>query len=60
MNLLYYTSGRALRDNEHNLNQKVKEDYLLKKICEKKIEYLKLSQSFKEAYNDYNNLKLLN
>ncbi len=60
MNLLYYTSGRAFRDNEHNLKQKVKEDYLLKKICEKKIEYLKLSQSFKEAYNDYNNLKLLN
>jgi|SaaInlStandDraft_2_1057019.scaffolds.fasta_scaffold211358_1 hypothetical protein len=54
MDLLYYISGRAVKDSEHNLNQKIKEDYLLKKLDEKKIEYLKLSQSFREAYNEYN------
>ena len=60
MNLLYYTSGRAVKDSEHNSKQKIKENYLLRKIGEKKIEYLKLSQSFREAYNEYNNVNLNN
>ena len=59
MNLLYYTSGRALKDSEHNSNQKIKENYLLKKLEQKKIEYLKLSQSFSEAYNEYINTNKL-
>ena len=55
MNLLYYTSGRAVKDTEYNIMQKIKEENLLKKIQEKKVKYLTLSQGFREPYEEFNN-----
>ena len=54
MNLFYYTSGRALKDSEYNIIQKLKEEDLLKKIEKKRINYLILSQGFKEPYEEFN------
>ena len=56
MNLFYYTSGRTMIDNNYTALEKNKELSLIKKIEEKKIDYLKLSQSFREPYEKFKNI----
>lgn len=56
MNLLYYTSGRAIKDIESFSIEKNKETQLINQIETKKINYLKLSQGFKDPYDYFNEL----
>jgi hypothetical protein len=56
MNVNYLKSGVSLTENESN--KPIIDTILRNNIQKKRIEYLKLSNSFKESYESYSKLKL--